>query len=34
MIKYVDLLYSIAKILDDNFPKSTIRIDKKKVRMK
>lgn len=30
MIKYVDLLYSIAKILDDNFPKSTIRIDKKK----
>ncbi len=30
MIEYVDLLYSIAKTLNDNYPKATIRINKKK----
>lgn len=30
MIKYVDLLYNISKTLRVNYPKATIRIDKKK----
>ncbi|NFI80956.1 hypothetical protein FDA42_09890 [Clostridium botulinum] len=30
MIRYVDLLYSISKILRENYPKATIKIDKKK----
>lgn len=30
MIRYVDLLYSIAKTLNENYPKAKIRIDKKK----
>lgn len=30
MIKYVDLLYNISKTLRENYPKATIRIDKKK----
>ncbi|NFF21786.1 hypothetical protein FDF76_12860 [Clostridium botulinum] len=30
MIRYVDLLYSISKTLRENYPKATIKIDKKK----
>lgn len=30
MIQYVDLLYSVAKPLRENYPKAEIRVDKKK----